>query len=187
MAQPTVARRIVMPRKIWDELTHLADVLSEARGMDVTPAEIALLALEAGLGEVRHGRPVRTSPARKRPAAKKAGSGRRRRPSQPLKLTADERAELEAFIADQNSARGRQRTIGLWIGSRRRRIEVEWLRELAVEYDAYNVANFAQNMKKDSQFFKELRDREGARIGWKLTTSGKAQAKSVAEQALELA
>ena len=185
MAQPTVARRIVMPRQVWDELTHLAEVLGEARGLDVSPAEIALLALEAGLNEVRQGRPVRTAPARSRQAAKKEGSGRRRRPSQPLKLSADERSELEAFLVEQNSARGRQRTIGLWLGSRRRRIEVEWLRELAVEYDAYNVANFAQNMKKDSAFFKEVRDRDGSRIGWKLTAAGLTQAKELATQALE--
>ena len=69
--------------------------------------------------------------------------------------------------------------------SRRRRIEVEWLRELAVEYDAYNVANFAQNMKKDSAFFKEVRDRDGSRIGWKLTAAGLTQAKELATQALE--
>jgi hypothetical protein len=128
---------------------------------------------------------VRTTPARSRPAAKKAGSGRRRRPSQALELTDDERAELEGFLADQSSARGRQRTIGLWLGSRRRRIEVEWLRDLAVQYDAYNVANFAQNMKKDAQYFKELRDRDDSRIGWKLTPAGQAQAKAIGQQALE--
>jgi|CXWL01.1.fsa_nt_gi hypothetical protein len=48
-----VARRIVMRREVWDNLVHLADALRESRGIEVTPTDVATIALEAGMSEVR--------------------------------------------------------------------------------------------------------------------------------------
>lgn len=176
--EDTVARRIVMPKRVWDQLVHLTAALEEARDVEVSPLDVAVIALEAGLEEIRRGgsgkqkRPARAaksgSSARAR-AKGKSGSHRRKR---PLKLSADDRAQLEALLLDCRSVRARQRAIALWIGHHKRTIHTEWLRQLALDYDAYNVANFAQNMKKDSTYFLEKRDGQDQRLGWKLTRAG---------------
>ena len=217
--EDTVARRIVMRREIWEQLVLLADALRETRGIEVTPTDVATVALEAGLTEVRRGQGLAApqaaaaSPA-KSTAAKRSGalargksgaasrsatlsrsaalsrsgalspSGRARRPAAGrIELSADEQAELEALVSGVDSARGRQRTIALWLGLRRRRVEVEHLRELAVGFDAYNVANFAQNMKKDGLYFEEV-VAEGVRAGWRLTAEGKREAKALCKNVL---
>lgn len=58
-----VARRLVMPRKLWDECVNLADVLSKAKKREILPADVAVAALEAGMYRAEHvklpsGRPV---------------------------------------------------------------------------------------------------------------------------------
>jgi hypothetical protein len=175
--EDTVARRIVMPKRVWEQLVHLTKALEEARDVEVSPLDVAVIALEAGLEEVRRGvsgKQTRTkakSGARSRSGGSKRKSGSHRR-KRPLKLTADDRAQLESLLLDCRSVRARQRAIALWIGHHKRTIHTEWLRQLALDYDAYNVANFAQNMKKDSAYFLEKRDSQDQRIGWKLTRAG---------------
>ena len=61
---------------------------------------------------------------------------------------------------------------------RRRKILVEQLRELASSRGAYNVDNFAQNMKKDSAYFEELTG-DDRRIGWRLTRDGLELARAI--------
>ena len=85
------------------------------------------------------------------------------------------------------SVRARQRSIALWIGHHKRSIHTEWLRQLAEEYDAYNVANFAQNMKKDGAYFLERRDGQDQRRGWKLTRAGMRHAEVLLENVLATA
>ena len=48
-------------------------------------------------------------------------------------------------------------------------------------------ANFAQNMKKDALFFRETRDSDGARIGWRLTKAGIQEVKARVGDLLVLA
>lgn len=178
--EDTVARRIVMPKRVWDQLVHLTTALEEARDVEVSPLDVAVIALEAGLDEVRRGvsgKQTRSTKSKSGSASRsrsggskrKSGSHRRKR---PLKLSADDRAQLEALLLDCRSVRARQRSIALWIGHHKRTIHTEWLRQLALDYDAYNVANFAQNMKKDSTYFLEKRDGQDQRVGWKLTRAG---------------
>lgn len=182
--EDTVARRIVMPKRVWEQLVHLTTALEEARDVEVSPLDVAVIALEAGLDEIRRGvsgKQPRASAARSSSKSgsssrsrsggskRKSGSHRRKR---PLKLSADDRAQLEALLLDCRSVRARQRAIALWIGHHKRTIHTEWLRQLALDYDAYNVANFAQNMKKDSTYFLEKRDSQDQRVGWKLTRAG---------------
>src|SRR5688500_3107217 len=167
-ADDMVARRIVLRREVWDQLVHLAEALQTTRELDVSPTDVAVIALEAGLAEVRkssghHSRPAsrsqavsRSQSASRSQAASRSQSASRgvRRPS-ALDLTVDARAEVAALVGDVASARGRQRTIGLWLGLKKKRVALEALRELSIEHDAYNVANFAQNMKKDGALFEE--------------------------------
>ncbi|MBL4848636.1 MAG: hypothetical protein JKY65_24200 [Planctomycetes bacterium] len=179
--EDTVARRIVMPKRIWEQLVLLTEALEQARDVEVSPLDVAVIALEAGLDEIRRGvsgkaRSTKTksgASSRKKSSSggqkRKSGSHRRKR---PLKLSDDDRAQLEALMLDCRSVRARQRAIALWIGHQKRTIHTEWLRQLALDYDAYNVANFAQNMKKDGAYFLEKRDPQDQRIGWKLTRSG---------------
>lgn len=192
-ADDVVARRIVMRRSTWDQLAHLAEVLREVRDIEVEPTEVALIALEAGLEEVERGlsgkqkRPASATGAAKRATAGGSAlteSGRQRRRSGGPRLDADERGELEALLADVRSVRARQRTIALWLGLRRRRVPVEWLRQLTAEYGAYDVANFAQNMKKDRAFFLESRSPEGKRTGWRLSRAGSREAKALLAELL---
>lgn len=181
----TVARRIVMSRQTWEQLERMAEVLCDTRDLDISAVEVARVALEAGLLEVKKGitgaAPVaekkksasgassRPSSGRASRAAAKAGSGRQKRSG----LDAEQKAELEALLADETSVRARQRTIAMWLGHHnKKRVDLELFREIATGYDAYNVANFAQNMKKDGQFFDDLRDADGARRGWRLTKVG---------------
>jgi hypothetical protein len=197
-----VARRIVLRREVWDQLVHLAEALQVTREVDVSPTDVAVIALEAGLAEVR-----RTSGAHKRPASASQSASRSqtasraqargtaqpgpsgkasrgmKRPS--LDLTTEERAEVAALVADVASARGRQRTIALWLGANKKRVALEALRELSIEHQAYNVANFAQNMKKDGALFEEIKAEGGERLGWRLTKQGAAEAKLVLESALQ--
>jgi len=164
----TVARRIVMRREIWSQLVLLANALHETRGVEVTPNDVALIALEAGLARVRQG-DVRNDASQ---GSSKSGSRARRRGPR-LALSEEQQAELETLLGGQNGARTRQRTLALWLGHQfKKKINVEWLRQLAITYGAYNVANFAQNMKKDALFFRETRDTDGARVGWRLTRAG---------------
>lgn len=225
-----VARRIVMRRAIWDQLVSLAEELSQQRKAEVLPADVAVVALEAGLAEVRRGatKPSKSaslartlvltrsqatgrgekaksgsasrsrSAARTTAAARSQGANRPagasgsssrnvRRPGPPLELTNEERAEVAAIVADVDSARGRQRTIALWLGHAKKKIALEWLRELSITHEAYNVANFAQNMKKDGDLFEEVKGDEGDRLGWRLTKEGAAQAKALLESVLATA
>ena len=198
--EDTVARRIVMRRETWEQLVLLAEALQETRHVDVEPADVATIALEAGLEEVLRGQrggsepaPVKAAAASStharaaRPSASgstsRSGSGSQRRKTRPLVLSEEEQGELDALLTDVASARARQRTIALWLGLRRRKIKVDALRDLCTRYDAYNVANFAQNMKKDGLYFEEVR-REGKRSGWKLTRVGQKEIKQVAEALL---
>jgi hypothetical protein len=48
-----IARRIVMHRKLWDEFVSLADVMTKKKGVLVTPSDVAVLAIEAGLVVMR--------------------------------------------------------------------------------------------------------------------------------------
>lgn len=48
-----VARRIVMRRELWDELVKLAERVKAARGIEVSPTDVAALAIEMGMAEVR--------------------------------------------------------------------------------------------------------------------------------------
>lgn len=226
-----VARRIVMRRAVWDQLVGLAEELSQQRKAEVLPADVAVVALEAGLAEVRRGatKPSKSaslartlvltrsqatgrgaekaksgsasrsrSAARTTAAARSQGANRPagasgsssrnvRRPGPPLELTNEERAEVAAIVADVDSARGRQRTIALWLGHAKKKIALEWLRELSITHEAYNVANFAQNMKKDGDLFEEVKGDEGDRLGWRLTKEGTAQAKALLESVLATA
>jgi len=186
----TVARRIVMPRHVWDQLEHLADALRTERQVEVTAADVALIALETGLGEVSRGARQATRPRKAASRKTKSGSQSRRRTNgdgEAVRLGADERAELEALLAGESSARGRQRTIALWLGAARRRIDTEALRALADTYGAYNVANFAQNMKKDGALFGERRASDGGRLGWRLTARGERAAAELREASLQTA
>jgi len=177
--EDNVARRIVMPKRVWEQLVHLTTALEEARDVEVSPLDVAVVALEAGLEEIRRGvsgKQTRSksksgsgSRSRSGGSKRKSGSHRRKR---PLKLSDDDRAQLESLLLDCRSVRARQRAIALWIGHHKRTIHTEWLRQLALDYDAYNVANFAQNMKKDSTYFLEKRDAQDNRVGWKLTRAG---------------
>ena len=188
--ETTVARRIVLRRSTWERLTHLAEALEDTRGIDVTPMDVAVVALEAGLREVEDGLRNPNAPKRNRSSAsstqrrrksKSSSTTRRRR---VLKLSDAERAQLEALLVDQRSTRARQRTIALWLGHTRRKVDTEHLRQLAVDYDAYNVANFAQNMKKDGACFKEKKDSDGRRIGWRLSKLGREKIKEMLGEAL---
>jgi hypothetical protein len=179
----TVARRIVMRRETWERLMHVAEALESTRGMEISAIDVAVVALEAGLEEVARGlsgvKPSKSSVQARRAnssSKSRSGSGKRRR---PLRLSDDDRAQLEALLVGCRSTRARQRTLAFWLGHSRRTINTEHLRQLAGDYDAYNVANFAQNMKKDSAFFKERTSREGKRTGWKLTRQGSRKAKEV--------
>lgn len=161
-----------MRRAVWDQLVGLAEELSQQRKAEVLPADVAVVALEAGLAEVRRGAtkpsksaslartPVLTrsqatgrgekaksgsasrsrSAARTTAAARSQGANRPagasgsssrnvRRPGPPLELTNEERAEVAAIVADVDS-RARQRTIALWLGHAKKKIALEWLREL---------------------------------------------------------
>jgi hypothetical protein len=188
----TVARRIVLRRDVWDQLVHLADLLKDSRDLDVTPTDVAVIALEAGLREVQGLRPkgevLPVAAAKPRARAKKGATHPTpsRRIPRKVQLTSTERSELEHLLAEQGSARGRQRTIALWLGVRRNRIERETLRTLATSYEAYNVANFAQNMKKDGQLFREAKV-AGRRVGWRLSRTGKEAAEALLEGALAVA
>ncbi len=203
-----VARRIVLRRETWDQLVHFAEVLAEARGVEVAPADVAVIALEAGLAEVRRGvagvagkqarGPSRVASGRASRAVAGAGAaqaqqgkaaagsneGSGRQPRGPVALTADERAQLEALLAATASTRGRQRLIGLWLGARRKQVALETFRDLCLELAAYNTANFAQNMKKDGALFAEWRSEAGGRLGWKLTPAGHEEAARLLEGVL---
>lgn len=48
-----VARRIVMRRAVWDQLVTLAEAVTASKGIEVSPTEVAVIALEAGLAEVK--------------------------------------------------------------------------------------------------------------------------------------
>lgn len=174
-AEDTVARRIVMRRGVWEQLVHVATALRETRGVEVTAIEVARIALEAGVSEMQR----TASGKQRRPLT---DSGRRRR-SRQLNLTAEEDAELTALLDGVRSVRARQRTIALWLGHRRR-IDVEWLRQLSGERSAYDVANFAQNMKKDSAFFRQRKNAEGKRLGWSLTRAGAREAQAIVSDLL---
>ena len=178
-AERTIARRIVMRQETWDRLSILAEALRETRGVSVSPEDVANIALEAGLAEIRKGMSGKSKRGEKSGSRRRSRSVRRR-----FKLKAGEKEELEAWLTDARSVRARQRTLALWLGRARKQIRLEALRELAVAYDAYNVANFAQNMKKDGQFFKEQRDDDGARIGWRLSREGSSEAKALEALAL---
>lgn len=169
----SVARRLVMPRRTWEQLEHLAEALRETRDVEVDANDVALIALEAGLAEIRRG-----SPRNKRPS--KGGSGRTRR-NKRVRLTDPERTELDRLVAETNTTRGRQRAIAMWIGARRKKIETETLRQLALAHDCYDVANFAQNMKKDGTYFREVKNSNGERQGWRLTKAGQEQAQALLE------
>jgi hypothetical protein len=178
ISEQTVARRIVMRQETWNRLAELAEALRQTRGVSVNPEDVATIALEAGLEEIRKGLTG---------SSKRSGSGSRRRSRsvrRRFKLKAGEKEHLESWLADSRSIRARQRTIALWLGRNRKQIRLEALRELAVSYDGYDVANFAQNMKKDGQFFKEQRDDDGARIGWRLSREGASEAKALDALAL---
>ena len=73
------------------------------------------------------------------------------------------------------------------LGLRRRRIKTEWLRQLSVAYGAYNVANFAQNMKKDGVFFNVMRGPDAKRLGWRLSRTGTREAKAMLAELLAVA
>ncbi|RMG08656.1 MAG: hypothetical protein D6731_21400 [Planctomycetota bacterium] len=165
-----VPQRLLLRPETYAQLERLAKALAETRGLSLDPAEVAVIALEAGLEQVQAS--LRRAPAR---------TPRRRPGRSRLKLDEAERTELERWLAAQHSVRSRQRTIALWLGRRRRRIAVEALRELAATYAAYDVANFAQNMKKDGAFFEELRDGQGRRTGWRLSRLGRAEARALEE------
>lgn len=117
--ETTVARRIVLRRSTWERLSHLAEALEDTRGIDVTPMDVAVVALEAGLREVEEG--LRNPGARKRERSSASSSQKRRksksgsttRRRRVLKLSEEERAQLEALLVDQRSTRARQRTIAL--------------------------------------------------------------------------
>jgi hypothetical protein len=47
-----VARRIVMRREVWDDRVKLAGLLAESRGIQVSPTDVAAVALEAGMAKV---------------------------------------------------------------------------------------------------------------------------------------
>lgn len=187
----TIARRIVMPRRVWDQLVRMAEALEVTQGIEVQPADVALIALEAGLSQIQRrssGEPEaaqRTSSGRAKRAKGSSGSTtRKRRRGAAVRLDAQDRGELEAMLAGARSVRARQRVIALWLGLRRRKVNVEALRHLATQYDAYCVANFAQNMKKDAAYFSEVRGEDGRRAGWRLTRTGQIEAKARAEAAL---
>lgn len=207
-----VARRIVMRRETWDQLVLVAEALAATRELEVTPTDVATIALEAGLAEVlrgtssksRSGSNARTQKASRSQAssrsqaAGRSGSSSRtqaasrsskvsrsvRRAAPALDLTTEERQEISALVADVDSARGRQRAIALWLGQQKKRVALEALRELCLVHEAYNVANFAQNMKKDGDLFEEMKDDSGERLGWRLTKDGVAEAKALLESVL---
>src|SRR5690606_38236382 len=131
-------------------------------------------------------RPPSASGAAKRAASAPAltESGRQRRRSGGPRLDADERGELEGLLADVRSVRARQRTVALWLGLRRRRVPLGWLRQRTAEYGAYDVANFAQNMKQDRAFVLEARSPGGKRTGWPLSRAGSREAKALLAELL---
>lgn len=174
-AGQTVARRIVMRNETWEHLGRMAEALRATRGVEVSAEDVALIALEAGLAEIRRGleKPKTTTTTRTRRLT-------RRR----LKISDEERYQLEAWLCDKRSVRSKQRTIALWLGRTKKRVRLEWLRELSIRYEAYNVANFAQNMKKDGIFFKEITDTDGHREGWRLSRIGHQEAKAIESLAL---
>lgn len=47
--EDVVARRIIMRREVWDSLVHLSDAFCAARGIDVTPTDVATIAVEEGI------------------------------------------------------------------------------------------------------------------------------------------
>jgi hypothetical protein len=204
VAEETVARRIVMRSDTWKRLVHIAEVLQATRDVDVDPTEVAVIALEAGLQEVQRGvtgehpRPTQAPSGNGQPSANGNGASyrargastttrrSRRSTSGPrLRMSDADRAQLASWLRGQGSVRARQRTIALWLGARRRKVHLEALRDLAVANDAYDVANFAQNMKKDGALFTELKNDNGRRIGWRLTRQGHQIARALDEDARE--
>lgn len=196
----TVARRIVMQRETWERLVALAEELRGERDLEVSALDVAMIALEAGLQEVTgdtrprlhvaesssdaSGAPevsgAGVEPTSGSNAGSKSSSGsgrrrRRRRASTPA-LTSGEQDMLRNLIDPRDSTRAKQRTIALWLGARRPHVDIEHLRELAIVHDAYNVANFTQNMKKDGDLFVEFKDSWGQRLGWRLTRAGQDEA-----------
>ncbi len=176
VSEQTVARRIVMRTDTWEHLGRMAEALRATRGVEVSAEDVALIALEAGLAEIRRGL--------EKPKIKTPKTRTRRLTRRRLRMSDDERNQLEAWLCDKRSVRARQRTIALWLGRTKKRVRLEWLRELAIRYEAYNVANFAQNMKKDGIFFKELTDADGHREGWRLSRLGHQEAKAIESIAL---
>jgi hypothetical protein len=111
----------------------------------------------------------------------------------PRAFTNVELAALRRLIRGLPSQRSVQRTLGLWLGvnsrSEARRaagepqsqnpipgnsvgVPIEDLRSLCRIFKVYDTANFAQNMKKDAAFFKEIREPKGERLGYELTSKG---------------
>ena len=97
----------------------------------------------------------------------------------PRVFTSAEIARIRKTVRGLPSARSIQRTLGLWLGANLLAghstvgVPLEDLRALCREFKVYDTANFAQNMKKDSAFFSEVRDAQGDRLGYDLTPQGR--------------
>jgi hypothetical protein len=177
-----VVRRVIMQKKRWEELVEIADVLRN-KGVPTNPSEVAAIVIEAGLERIRDlatGRGTLGAPAASAtppPATVDHASA----PS--LALDPKESEELARLVRGRSSQRSVQRALGLWLGSRgaphaRGEVPTEPLRELCRRFGVYNIANFAQNMKKDAACFAEVR--QGAlRTGWRLTEEGWQRARAL--------
>ena len=71
------------------------------------------------------------------------------------------------------SQRSIQRVSALFIGLSENKIDPQVLRDVVIKFDAYNIPNFTQNMKKDDAYF------VGDKDGWKLTPEGRKEAKAI--------
>jgi hypothetical protein len=177
-----VVRRVIMQKKRWEELVEIAEVLRN-KGVPTNPSEVAAIVIEAGLERIRELATGRTSQSAPASATPPPATVDHASPGPSLALDAKESEELARLVRGRSSQRSVQRALGLWLGSRGAPhasgdVPTEPLRELCRRFGVYNIANFAQNMKKDAACFAEVR--QGAlRTGWRLTEEGWQRARAL--------
>jgi transposase len=171
-------------------------ILEESRAATAEAKQAAKPAARRGPGRpagshgrkarARRAKPVRNRNRNRSAAAANVSKLRAPRPlasrPKPRNFTAGELGSIRGLVRSLKSQRSVQRTLALWLGGQGKgnghevQVPVEDLRALCREFKVYDTANFAQNMKKDSAWFVEVRDRDGERLGYGLTSKGAAAA-----------
>jgi hypothetical protein len=189
-AKPTdmIEQKIVIRRDRWESLLGLTGTLAAERAVNADPSEVAAIVLEAGLAAI-----LEEARAAKQPRAKTTAPVATKKPVKAAKLVVKKAAapvvkvaarkfrptelkEIHGLVKGLKSDRAIQRTLALWLGAHSKKgtvgVPIEDLRYLCRETKVYDTANFAQNMKKDSAYFVEVRDKTGDRLGYSLTAAG---------------